>query len=200
MFEKVKKVIEKDIRPALVMEGGDIELLSVENGIVKVMLRGACAGCPMGQYTLVNFVESTLKERMPEVKKVEAMVNEMITKEDFSIDNFVMKMQSPEVGAIVSYIGIVRDENNKVEGMKIKVSDDIAKEIESLKEDALKNFDIKRVEILLRKGSLKIGDKILVILVGAEHREDAFRACEYLIDKLKVCKGIKIKEERKRYA
>jgi Fe-S cluster biogenesis protein NfuA len=55
------------------MEEGGIELLSVEKGIVKVMLRGACAGCPMAQYSLVNFVESTLKEKVPGVKKVEAM-------------------------------------------------------------------------------------------------------------------------------
>ena len=73
MFERVKEVIEKEIRPFLAMEGGDIELLSMENGIVKVKLRGACAGCPMSQYTLVNFVEATLKEKVPEVKGVEAV-------------------------------------------------------------------------------------------------------------------------------
>ncbi|MHC1611571.1 MAG: NifU family protein [Candidatus Methanospirareceae archaeon] len=73
MQEKVKEVIEKEVRPALAMEGGSIELVSVENGVVKVMLSGACAGCPMSQYTLVNFVEATLKERVPEVKKVVAV-------------------------------------------------------------------------------------------------------------------------------
>jgi len=73
IFERIKEVIEKEISPFLAMEGGDIELLSVENGVVKVRLRGACAGCPMGQSTLVNFVESTLKERVPEVKKVKAV-------------------------------------------------------------------------------------------------------------------------------
>lgn len=73
LFEKIKEVIEKEISPFLAMEGGGIELLSVENGVVKVRLSGACAGCPMGQYTLVNFVETTLKEKVPEVKKVKAM-------------------------------------------------------------------------------------------------------------------------------
>jgi Fe-S cluster biogenesis protein NfuA len=70
MQEKVKEVIEKEIRPLLALEGGSIELVSVDDGVVKVQLKGACAGCPMSQYTLVNFVEATLKDRIPEVKKV----------------------------------------------------------------------------------------------------------------------------------
>jgi len=73
MLERVKAVIEKDIRPFLVFEGGNIELVGIDNGVVKVRLKGACAGCPMSQYTLVNFVEATLKERVPEVKEVIAV-------------------------------------------------------------------------------------------------------------------------------
>jgi Fe-S cluster biogenesis protein NfuA len=73
MLEEVKDVIEKDIRPLLEMEGGSIELEGVdEDGVVKVRLTGACAGCPMSQYTLVNFVEATLKDKVPEVKQVVA--------------------------------------------------------------------------------------------------------------------------------
>ena len=75
MFEKVKEVIEKEIQPFLMMEGGSIELVGVEDGVVKVKLQGACAGCPMSQFTLVNFVEATLKERIPEVKRVMAVPN-----------------------------------------------------------------------------------------------------------------------------
>ena len=73
MFEKVKEVIEKEISPFLAFEGGSIELVGVDDGVVKVRLKGACAGCPMSQYTLVNFVEATLKERIPEVKEVVAV-------------------------------------------------------------------------------------------------------------------------------
>jgi len=68
--ERVREVIERDIKPLLAMEGGDIELVSVENGVVKVKLRGTCAGCPFSQITLSNFVEATLKEKVPEVKQV----------------------------------------------------------------------------------------------------------------------------------
>jgi len=73
MLEKVKEVIENEVRPALAMDGGSIDLVSVDNGVVKVKLSGACAGCPMSQYTLVNFVEATLKEKIPEVKEVIAV-------------------------------------------------------------------------------------------------------------------------------
>nr|CBH36936.1 conserved hypothetical protein, NifU-like domain family [uncultured archaeon] len=73
MLEEVKGVIEKDIRPLLEMEGGSIELKGVDDdGVVRVQLTGACAGCPMSQYTLVNFVEATLKDKVPGVKQVVA--------------------------------------------------------------------------------------------------------------------------------
>ena len=68
--ERVREVIEQDIKPLLAMEGGDIELVSVEDGVVKVKLQGTCAGCPFSQITLSNFVEATLKEKVPEVKQV----------------------------------------------------------------------------------------------------------------------------------
>jgi Fe-S cluster biogenesis protein NfuA len=73
MLEEVKGVIEKDIRPLLEMEGGSIELEGVDDdGVVRVQLTGVCAGCPMSQYTLVNFVEATLKDKVPGVKQVVA--------------------------------------------------------------------------------------------------------------------------------
>lgn len=71
MEDKVREVIEKEIKPYLALEGGSIELVGVENGVVKVMLGGACAGCPMSQMTLKNFVEAAIKKRVPEVKRVE---------------------------------------------------------------------------------------------------------------------------------
>ncbi len=72
MKEKVEKVIEK-IRPTLQVDGGDIQLVDVKNGIVKVKLTGACCGCPMSQLTLKNYVETTLKKEVPGIKSVEAV-------------------------------------------------------------------------------------------------------------------------------
>ncbi len=70
MKEKVQEVIES-IRPTLQADGGDIELIDVVDGVVKVRLKGACSGCPMSQMTLKNGVEARLKELIPEVVCVE---------------------------------------------------------------------------------------------------------------------------------
>ncbi len=70
MKEKVQKILDT-IRPALQADGGDIELVDVVDGIVKVRLRGACGQCPMSQMTLKNGVEARLKEQIPEVVAVE---------------------------------------------------------------------------------------------------------------------------------
>jgi Fe-S cluster biogenesis protein NfuA len=70
MKEKVAAVIEQ-IRPMLQRDGGDVELVDVEGGVVKVRLQGACAGCPMSQMTLKNGIERVLKEQVPEVESVE---------------------------------------------------------------------------------------------------------------------------------
>jgi Fe-S cluster biogenesis protein NfuA len=72
MRENVEKALEF-IRPALQADGGDIELVDVVDGVVKVRLRGACGGCPMSQMTLKMGVERVLKERVPEVKSVETV-------------------------------------------------------------------------------------------------------------------------------
>jgi Fe-S cluster biogenesis protein NfuA len=72
MKEKVEKILE-EIRPSLQADGGDIELVDVEDGVVKVRLKGSCAGCPMSQMTLAFGVEKVLKEKLPEVKRVEAV-------------------------------------------------------------------------------------------------------------------------------
>jgi len=73
MKENIEKALVK-IRAGLQRDGGDIELVSVENGVVKVRLKGACAGCPMSQMTLTNFVEQELKKAVPEIKRVEAVM------------------------------------------------------------------------------------------------------------------------------
>ncbi len=72
MFERVAKVLET-IRPGLQADGGDIELVGVEDGVVKVRLMGACAGCPMSMMTLQMGVERVLKKEVPEVVRVEAV-------------------------------------------------------------------------------------------------------------------------------
>jgi Fe-S cluster biogenesis protein NfuA len=72
LIEKVKAVIEK-VRPMLQSHGGDIEFVDMDGGVVKVRLKGACAGCPAAQMTLSMGVERALKEEIPEVTGVEAV-------------------------------------------------------------------------------------------------------------------------------
>ena len=72
MKEDVEKVLET-IRLALQADGGDIELVDIKDGVISVRLQGACAGCPLSQMTLKNFVETTIKKNVPGVKAVEAV-------------------------------------------------------------------------------------------------------------------------------
>ena len=76
MTESIKKRVQEaldEIRPQIQMDGGDVELVAVEKSTVKVRLVGHCAGCPMSAMTLKNSVEALIKERVPEIKKVEAV-------------------------------------------------------------------------------------------------------------------------------
>lgn len=70
MKEKVQQVLET-IRPALQRDGGDVELVDVKDGVVQVRLQGACAGCPISQMTLAFGIQRVLKEKVPEVQRVE---------------------------------------------------------------------------------------------------------------------------------
>ncbi len=71
MIEQIQSIIESKIRPSLQMDGGDIELIDVEDGIVKVKLMGACSHCPSSTLTLYQGVEKMLMENIPEVKGIE---------------------------------------------------------------------------------------------------------------------------------
>jgi Fe-S cluster biogenesis protein NfuA len=70
MREKVEAALAK-IRPSLQADGGDVELVDVTDGVVKVKLTGACGTCPMSTMTLKMGVERILKEQIPEIKRVE---------------------------------------------------------------------------------------------------------------------------------
>ena len=70
--DRVAKVIEEEVRPALQMDGGDIELVAVADGVVTVRLQGACRGCPAARMTLARGVEARIKEKIPEIDHIEA--------------------------------------------------------------------------------------------------------------------------------
>ena len=66
---KVEKALDK-IRPSLVADGGNVELVDVKDGVVKVKLVGHCAGCPMSQMTLKMGIEKIIKKQVPEIKEI----------------------------------------------------------------------------------------------------------------------------------
>jgi len=72
MREKVEAALAK-VRPSLLADGGDVQLIDVKDGVVTLRLTGACGGCPMATMTLRNGIERVLKEQVPEVKKVLAV-------------------------------------------------------------------------------------------------------------------------------
>lgn len=69
MKEKVNEVIN-DLRPFLMNDGGNIELIDIKDNIVYVELQGACQGCPMREITLKEGIEKTILEKVPEIKEV----------------------------------------------------------------------------------------------------------------------------------
>jgi len=76
MSESVEKRVQAalaEIKPQIQADGGDIDLVAIENGIVKVKLRGACVGCPMSALTLKQGVERVIKQKVPEIQSVEAV-------------------------------------------------------------------------------------------------------------------------------
>ncbi|GAX59772.1 MAG: NifU family protein [Candidatus Scalindua sp.] len=72
LMERVEKALDS-IRPALMADGGNVELVAVEDGIVKVRLQGACGTCPSALMTLKQGIEVRVKEEVPEIKEVEAV-------------------------------------------------------------------------------------------------------------------------------
>ena len=74
MKEEIQAALDL-VRPQLQADGGDAEIVEVtDDGVVKLRLKGACGGCPMSQMTLKQGIERILKERVPAVKSVEAVV------------------------------------------------------------------------------------------------------------------------------
>ena len=72
MREKVQAALEQ-VRPALLADGGDVQLIDVKDGVVTLRLTGACGGCPMASMTLKDGIERVLKQKVPEVKEVVAV-------------------------------------------------------------------------------------------------------------------------------
>ncbi len=106
-----------------------------------------------------------------------------ITEEDFSIGEVIEKAKHPDAGAVVTFLGIVRDDG--IVGMELEAYTKRAmQELGQIRDEALDRFELTSLDVIHRTGTLAVSDNILLIVCGAPHRKDAFAACEYVIDEL----------------
>ena len=113
-----------------------------------------------------------------------------VQREDFSVDAEINRVRgkSKRIGGIATFLGIARDRSKgrDIDSITFEHYEGMAQtKLREIRERALKDFDIIEIAILHRYGEIGIGDNIVLIVVGAEHRAEAFRACEWAIAELK---------------
>lgn len=113
-----------------------------------------------------------------------------VQRENFSIDQELdrVRNRSKRIGGIATFLGIARDRSRgrDVDGLTFEHYEGMAqKKLREIRERALNDFDILELLIIHRYGEIAIGENIVLIIAGAEHRADAFRACKWAIDELK---------------
>jgi molybdopterin synthase catalytic subunit len=113
-----------------------------------------------------------------------------VQREDFSVDAEInrVRSKSKRIGGIATFLGVARDRSKgrDIDSITFEHYEGMAQtKLREIRERALKDFDIIEVAILHRYGEIGIGDNIVLIVVGAEHRAEAFRACEWAIAELK---------------
>jgi len=113
-----------------------------------------------------------------------------VQRENFSMDEEIdrVKKRSKRIGGIATFLGTARDrsQGRDVSSITFEHYDGMAqKKLREIRERALQDFDIIEALILHRFGAIDIGENIVLIVIGAEHRADAFKACKWCIDELK---------------
>jgi len=107
-----------------------------------------------------------------------------ITSRDFSLDEMVKRAKRLDAGAVVTFLGTVRDDG--IEMMELEAFQEAAlPELESIRGEAMSRFDLLSAEIVHRIGRLSVGDNIVAIVCSAGHRDEAFQGCRYIIEELK---------------
>jgi len=113
-----------------------------------------------------------------------------VQRDDFSVDAEIDRVRgrSKHIGGISIFLGTARNRSKGRDVVSITFEhyEGMAqRKLREIRERAMKDFDVIEVVILHRYGEIRIGDNIVLIVVGAEHRAEAFRACEWAIDELK---------------
>jgi len=123
-----------------------------------------------------------------------------IQEEDFSVEEETNRIKevTKRIGGIVTFLGTARDfsKGKDINRIDFEYYPGMAeKRLNEIRERALQDYDIIEVSIIHRVGRIETGENIVLIVVGAEHRKDAFRACEWCIDELKRITPIWKREE-----
>lgn len=107
-----------------------------------------------------------------------------ITEQDFSLDEIIKRAKRTDAGAVVTFLGTVRDDG--IEMMELESFREAALlELESIRGEAMGRYGLKSAEIVHRIGLLSVGDNIVAIACSAAHRDEAFQGCRYIIEELK---------------
>ena len=108
-----------------------------------------------------------------------------ITRDVIDTGAMIEAAKRPGMGALVTFCGVVRDDGG-IERIELEAYEEVAvRELEKIRDEAMREFPIESVDIVHRIGSLFVGETILLVIVGAGHRKEAFAASEFIIDRLK---------------
>jgi len=103
---------------------------------------------------------------------------------EISLEQMVERARSSQAGAVVSFLGTVRDDG--IEGMEVEAFRDAAlSELEAIRQEAMSRFSLIAAEVAHRTGRLEVGEAIVAIVCSAAHREEAFSGCRYILEELK---------------
>ena len=141
-------------------------------------------------------MRSPFSLRSQAVKCVETSTMIAIQHDDVDIGKLITNAKQRGMGAIVVFDGIVRDDD--IREMELEAYQEVAlKELEQIAADATKKYNLFSVDIIHRIGRLKVGENILIIIVGAGHRKEAYEGSRYIIETIKAGVPIWKKELRK---
>jgi len=107
-----------------------------------------------------------------------------ITEKEISLEEMLQRAKRDDSGAIVTFVGTVRDDGIKM--MEVEAfAEAAAAEIEQIRSEAIERFGLMSVQVTHRTGRLAVGESIVAIVCSAPHRAEAFEGCRYIIDELK---------------
>ncbi|MDD1659582.1 MAG: molybdenum cofactor biosynthesis protein MoaE [Methanomicrobiales archaeon] len=119
-----------------------------------------------------------------------------LTTDDVDVEPVIRRVMAGSVGAVVTFLGVVRDD--QLGELELETWEEAAlPELRKIEAEARERWPLHAVEVIHRHGRLVVGDRILLIVVSAGHRKEAFAGCEYILERIKQTVPIWKKEIRK---